>query len=408
MPIARTSIGFTLFLGALSALPPLGIDMSLPALPALVPALGTTSAAAGATLSLFLIGFAVAPLLTGPLADRFGRRPVLLAGVALFAIAGYGCAASPTILCLLLFRLLQGMGAGIGAAMPLAVIRDLFEGVAARTRMSTVIVVLSIAPLVAPILGGAVMTTPLPLAGWRGIYLILGIASTLIWLLSAFAFAESLPDSRKQTLHLGRLLARYRNVLTHRRTLGFAVVNALVFACMFAFISGAPLVLIGGRGFTPPQFAAVFACAGCGTIGGAFLNGWLTRRGLSSARIIPWTLLAGACATLSLLTLSLSGHDDIRLMVPLLMISNATYGLVGPNASHEALVPMAEAAGMAAAVLRAIQMATAASASAVVAALYRSPSSLAMTGVMASCAVTALLVYTVALRRTPVAAGAVA
>jgi DHA1 family bicyclomycin/chloramphenicol resistance-like MFS transporter len=261
--------------------------------------------------------------------------------------------------------------------------------------LSYVVVVLSVTPLVAPALGSAV----LPFAGWHGIYLIQAAASTLIALMVAFGFAETLAANRKQSLQPVQLLARYRRVVTHGRSLGFGLVNGLIFACMFAFISGSPLVLIDGRGFSPAAFAAVFACAGCGTIGGAFINGQLAKRGLTSAQILPWTLLLAAASTLTLLTLSLTGYDSVPAMLPLLVASNATYGLVGPNASHEALLPMPQAAGIASAVLRAIQMVAGASASALVPFLYHGKGSVAMTSVMAGCAVSAGLIYAVGLRR---------
>jgi DHA1 family bicyclomycin/chloramphenicol resistance-like MFS transporter len=396
MPIARTSFAFTLMLGALATLPPFGIDMSLPALPGLTADLRTSASAAGATLSTFLLGFALAPLLFGPLADRFGRRPLLLCGVAVFAAAGYLCALAPSIAWVLVGRLAQGMGAGVGAAMPLAIVRDLFHGTAARIRLSYVTVVLSVAPLLAPSIGSAV----LPFAGWRGIYLTLGLAGTAISLVAALGFAESLDPSHRQSLHPSRLLARYRSVLTHRATLGFSLVNALSFACMFAFISGSPLVLIDGRGFSAAAFSAVFACAGCGTICGAFINGRLARRGIASSRVLILGLLLGTVATVALLVLSLSGRDGTAALLPLLVASNAAYGLVGPNATHEALQPMPEAAGTAAAVLRCIQMLAGAAASALVPLLYDGHASTPMTGVMAACAVSAMLIYALGLHRT--------
>jgi MFS transporter, DHA1 family, multidrug resistance protein len=396
MAIQPRSIAFTLMLGALAALPPLGIDMSLPALPSIATGLATSTAAAGATLSIFMLGFAVAPLMFGPLSDRFGRRPVLLAGVAVFAAAGLCCAKAPSIGWLLVGRLIQGMGAGVGAAMPLAIIRDLFRDTAARARLSTVTVVLSVAPLIAPSIGSAVI----PFDGWRGVYLILGVATALLCLLVVFGFAESMDPGRRQSLQPLHLLARYRHVLSHRVSLGFSLVNALSFACMFAFISGSPLVLIGGRGFTAAAFSAVFACAGFGTICGAFVNGKLAKRGIPSSRILVCGLSLGSVSTLALATLSFTGHDSVAALLPLLVLSNSAYGLVGPNATHEALQPMPEASGIASAVLRCIQMVASACASALVPLLYRGHSSAPMTGVMAACAVAAMLVFMLGLRRT--------
>ena len=272
MPISHNAVGFTLMLGALSALPPLGIDMSLPALPALATDLATSPAAAGATLGLFLLGFALAPLLFGPLSDRFGRRPVLLAGVAAFAAAGPALCRGA----------LDRPGCwrddccrewGPGPARPC---RWRSCGTCSRAprrgiRLSTVTLVLSVAPLVAPALGSLVV----PIGGWRGIYLALGAGAAALWVVAALGFAESMPSDLRQSLQPAHLIARYRGVLGHRVIAGFSVVNALSFACMFAFISGSPLVLMTGRGLGGPAFSAVFACAGCGVIAGASSTaGW--------------------------------------------------------------------------------------------------------------------------------------
>lgn len=230
-------------------------------------------------------------------------------------------------------------------------------------------------------------------------FLVLGATSTLLCLLVVFGFAESMAPSRRQSLQPMHLLTRYRRVLSDRTTLGFSLINALSFACMFAFISGSPLVLIGGRGFSAAAFSVVFACAASGVTGGAFLNGRLARRGIPSSRILAWGLSLGSISTLALVTLSLTGRDSVAALLPLLMASNACYGLVGPNATHEALQPMPEAAGIASAVLRCVQMMAAAGASALVPALYHGQSSAPMTVVMAGCAASALAVYGISLWR---------
>ncbi|HUB45587.1 MAG TPA: multidrug effflux MFS transporter [Acetobacteraceae bacterium] len=403
MPIKRTSIAFTLILGALSALPPLGIDMSLPGLPAIAHSLHTSAAAAGTTLSIFLLGYAAGPLVFGPLSDRLGRRPVLLGGIALFAGAGFICCPAPSIGWVLLARFAQGIGAGIGAALPLAIVRDLFEGAAARTRLSQVTLVFSLGPLLAPTLGGAVML----LDGWRAIFFVIGAVGALLLLVSALGVAESLPHERRRSLDPRQLLMTYRHVFGHGTTVGFSLVNALSYACMFAFISGSPLVLIQGHGLSVTAFSAVFACAVCGLICAALIGGRLARHGVPSSRVLLFGLLLGAGATAALLILSLTGRDSVLAMMPLFLLSDAAYGLVGPNAVHEALVPMQPIAGLASAALRGLQIATGAAVSALVPFFYDPRSSLAMTGVMAACALGALLIYVLGLRRAAVAAGTV-
>ena len=166
MKISKESFVFTLFLGCLGMLPPLAIDMGLPALSAIGSELKTTDSATALTITLFMVGFAVTPVAYGPLSDRYGRRPLLLFGCALFALAGLGCSMSPTIPSLLFFRFIQGAGAGGGSALIMAVVRDLFEGNEARARLSYVNIVRTIAPMIAPTIGALVLTS----FGWRSIY----------------------------------------------------------------------------------------------------------------------------------------------------------------------------------------------------------------------------------------------
>jgi DHA1 family bicyclomycin/chloramphenicol resistance-like MFS transporter len=369
--------------------------MNLPALPVIASSLGTSAVAAGGTLSIFLLGFGLAPLLFSPLSDRFGRRPCLLGGLAVFTVAGLVCAAAPSIGWMLAGRLAQGMGAGVSSSMPLAIVRDQFEGAAARARLSYVTLVFSVAPMIAPALGSLVIS----LSGWRGIYIVLAAASAAILLATSLGLGESLMPSRRRSLDPGLLLARYRGVLTHPVTAGFAAINALSFACMFAFISGSPLVLIANRGFGGAAFSAVLACSASGLIGGSLLNGQLAKRGVSSPRIMIFALTTGTCATLALVGLAAARWDGIAEMLPLLMLSSATYGLVGPNAMHEAMQPMHDAAGIASSVIRLIQILAGALASALVPLLFGVFPTLAMSGVMFGFAVSALLVYVFGIRR---------
>ncbi len=404
-PIKSTSTTFALVLGALVALPPFGIDMSLPGLPAIALSLHTSVTLAGATLSLFLVGYATGPVLFAPLSDGLGRRPVLLLGVALFGGAGFLCSIAPSIGWLLLGRFVQGVGAGIGAALPLAIVRDLFDGATARARLSHITIVFSLGPLLAPALGSIV----LPVAGWRGIFLVTGMIGVVLLFLVALLLAESLPRERRRSLHPAELAADYRETLSHGVTVGFALVNAFSYACMFAFIAGSPLVLITGRGLSPVAFSAVFAWALVGLMGGAFVGGRLAKHGVPSSRVLLIGIVVGAGSTVALLWLSLMRWDALILMMPFFPLSAAAYGLTGPNAVHEALVPVQPIAGLAAGVLRSIQIVTGAVASALVPVFYSPHSSVGMTAVMAACALSAFLVYLLYVRRASVTiAGAVA
>ena len=175
MALRPQSLAFTFLIGALAALPPLSIDLGLPALTLLQSGLGATPAQAALTLSLFLAGFGVAQLAMGPLSDRYGRRPVMLAGMTLYALAGLGCALAPNIDALLGFRLLEGIGAAGGTTLAKAVVRDRFDGQAGRIKMSQVSMVITIAPIIAPTLGGLLLL----FGEWRLIYAVLALAGTM-------------------------------------------------------------------------------------------------------------------------------------------------------------------------------------------------------------------------------------
>src|SRR6267378_220498 len=166
MRLPPTSMAFTLLLGFLVALPSFGIDMSLPALTSMGAALGVAPERAGLMMSLFMLGFAIAPLFYGPVSDRYGRKPVVVFAFTLFAIAGIGCAFARSLPTLLVWRVVQGAGAGASMTIALAIVRDLFEGQAARTRLSYVAIATMVVPMIAPSAGAALLA----LGGWRAIH----------------------------------------------------------------------------------------------------------------------------------------------------------------------------------------------------------------------------------------------
>lgn len=387
--LSPASVAFVLFLGSLSALPPLAIDMGLPGLGQLQASLHTSASHAALTLSLFLLGFAVAPLLLGPMADRYGRRPILLAGLAVFTVAGIGCALAPSIHSLLWFRVLQGLGAGASAMLPVVIVRDLFTGAEARARMSYVTLVLGIGPIIAPALGAIIMA----FSGWREIYAVLGACGALVLFFAWRGFAESAPVGQRNSLNPRAILASYRQVLSHRVFLGFALVNGLAFASMFAYISASPLVLMGNLGLSSFSYSVVFAITAGALVVGSMLNGWAASRNIHPRLIFRTALGLLAAAPLVLTALVVAGVQHLAVITVLVALSTFSLGIIMPNATHGALQPMGRIAGVAAAVLRAIQMVLGAAASGLVALLYDGTTALAMGGVMALCGVLAGLVF---------------
>jgi MFS transporter, DHA1 family, multidrug resistance protein len=394
--IRPESVGFTLLLGALAAIPPLSIDMGLPAFPALERELGASSAGAGLTLSLFLAGFACAQLLLGPLADRFGRRPVLLAGLSLYAVAGLLCAAAPSIGALIGLRLVQGGCAASGTVMAFAIVRDVFSGPAARTRLSYVTMVLGVAPIIAPTLGSWVLW----LVGWRGIYGFLGLAGAAL----ATAVALGLSETRRPAAVHSGARAGFARMLGHRRAMAYAATNALNFGALFAFVSGSPMVLMDTLGVSAGTYGLLFALTSGGIMAGALTNGRLSAR-RASMRLPFRAALLVSLAAASVLAVAMGlGARSLAVLMPLLVLHMVCRGIVGPNATHGALEPMGANAGVAAAVMGCLQMATGSLCSGAVALLLPVFGPAAMAGTMAAAAAGALLASRIAESALPSAA----
>lgn len=376
------SPGFTLLLGALAALVPLSIDMGLPALPAIAEGLGTSTWSAGLTLSLFMLGYAVSQAVLGPLSDRLGRRPVLLGGLALYALCGLGAALAPGIEALLAWRVLEGAGAACGPVLAFAVVRDSFEGRLGRAKLSHITMVLAVAPIVAPTLGALVLSA----GGWRWIYATLGLSGVLLLAAVALGLPETRPPGRRHGL-----LAAYLRVLRAKRTMAYVVVNAFTFGGLFAFVAGSPLVLIGSLGVSIRAFGVLFAVAACGLILGSWVNGFLAMRGVRpSVPLWGGLLLAFAAAAIPLALQVLVGLGPAAL-VGFMLAATTCRGLINPNAVHGAMERLPELAGAVAAVLGCLQTLAAAASAAAVAWLHPLVGAPAMTAVMTACTAGAIL-----------------
>ena len=387
--IRPASMAFTLLLSFLVALPSFGIDMSLPALTATGVALGVRPAEAGLMMSLFMLGFAVAPLVYGPASDRYGRKPVVAFACLLFIIAGIGCALARSLPILLMWRVVQGAGAGGSMTIALAIIRDLFEGQAARTKLSCVTVAMMIVPMIAPTAGAGLLA----LGGWRLIHAMLAGIGLLLLLAMMLGFAESARIDPANRLVPAVLARNYRLVLMHPVCLGYILVNAAAFGALFAYVSGSSLFLINVVGLKPEQYGLVFATTSLGVMGGAFLNSRLSARGISPGYPLAVGLVLAAASSMSLLTVTLMHCMPLTLVIPLLVLANLAFGLIAPNAMQGAMQPLPQIAGAAGAATGGIQMMSGAVASGLVAALHDGHSALSMTALMALCSPLALVSY---------------
>ena len=348
VPASRTKM--IVVLGALVALGPLTIDMYLPALPKIADELSVSSSVAQLTLTGTLAGLALGQLIVGPLSDSLGRRKPLMAGIVLHMLASLLCLFAPNIATLGVARGLQGMGAAAAMVVAIAVVGDLFDESLAATVLSRLMLVLGVAPVVAPSLGAAVLLK----ASWHWVFAALVVMAGALLLLAALALPETLPDSHRRPLKVRSIAATYAELLRDARFVVLVLVAALGMSALFAYIAGASFVLQGRYGMDEQVFALVFGAGAIALIGATQFNVVLLRR-YKPQTIVLWALVAASVAGVVFVVLAI-GHIGgvVGFVVPVWAIL-APMGLVIPNAPAVALSRHPDAAGTAAALLGAAQ-----------------------------------------------------
>ncbi len=270
----RPRWGLAVLLACLGMLGPFSIDTYIPAFTGIMASLHATPLQMQQTLSAYLLGFAVMNLFHGALADSFGRRPVILWGVALFTLASLGCAVSPTISVLVICRALQGMTAGAGIVVSRAIIRDMFPPEDAQRVMSQVTIYFGVAPAVAPIVGGFLYVH----LGWHAIFFFLVCVGAALWLGNWRLLPETLHHSARQPFHAWTLLKAYWRMASSPRFLALAFASGVPFNGVFLYVLSAPVFLGERLGLAPTQFFWLFLLTISGIMGGAFFSGRLAGR----------------------------------------------------------------------------------------------------------------------------------
>ena len=382
-----------LMLGFLAAVPYSGIDINLPALAATGATLGVSPSEVGLTMSAFMLSLAVAPLIYGPVSDRFGRKPVIAFGVALFVAASLACAVAQSLPALLISRFVQGIGAA-STAMTFAVVRDLFNEAAARGKIANMVVAINVVTVIAPTAGAALLT----IGGWRSIYAIQAGIGALLLLAVMFGFAESARLDPAKRLAPEIVIRSYVRVLTHPVSLAYILVGAAGGATVFAYVTGSSLFFIGVVGLRPDQYGLVFSACSAAVMGGALLDGRLCRLGVSAASVLTIGLTLSAAAAAGLLAITLAGLAQPAVVAMLLMAVALAFGMTMPNIMYATMEPLPDIAGAVSAAAGSIQMTAGAAASGLVAVLFDGRSALSMAAVIAASSLLALIGYVLAAR----------
>lgn len=382
-----TSLTVKVLLTALVAFGPISTDLYLASLPDMARAFHTDVATTQLTLSAFLVGFAIAMPVYGPLSDRFGRRPVIVAGTVIYLAGTLVCILAPTIEALIGGRFLQALGACCGPVVGRAVVRDVFPREEAARVLSYMASAMALAPFAAPVLGGWLHS----LFGWRSNFAALGVFGLLlaagVWRLLAETNRHKDPDA----LAPAAMLLNYASLARDRAVLGYGLTVACAFGGMFTFISGSSFVLIDVLGLAPAHFGLGFAVVIAGYIAGAFLAGRLTAR-VGLDRMIALGTWGCAASGAAMAGLSWAGIQTFAAVLAPMSLYFLSSGLALPNATAGALGPHPRMAGAASALVGFLQMVGGASAGFLTAAFYdgSARSMATITGVLG---VAALLVF---------------
>lgn len=352
---AQPSALIAVVLTLLTGFGPMSTDLYLPSLPALVGAFDSDVATVQLTLSVFLVGFALAQLVYGPVSDRIGRRPAILAGIAIFTAASIACALATTIGMLILCRFLQALGACCGPVLGRAVVRDLYGPARSARILAYMSMSMALAPAIGPMLGGVLQEA----FGWRAnFWVLVGFGAVMLGAVLAL-LGES--NRHRDPLATGptRLARNYGALLRHRRYLGYVLIVAFAYSAIFTFISGSSFVLSGMLGLSPPVYGAAFGAVAAGYILGSFGSGRLTLRLGIDRMIATGTLvmLAGAAAMAGL---AAAGVFTVWAVIGPFFLVMIGAGLTLPNAIAGAIAPFPTMAGTASALMGFIQMTLAA------------------------------------------------
>jgi DHA1 family bicyclomycin/chloramphenicol resistance-like MFS transporter len=382
------TFALTLLLSFLTALGPLSMDMYLPSLPEIARTLHAPILDVQLTISSYLFGFAVGQIFYGPISDRVGRKPVLLTALVLYGVASIGCALAQSIGGLIALRFVQALGGAGVIVLARAVVRDIYSGARASRELSLMGSITAFAPIIAPTIGGILQTA----FGWRATFMLLVIFAGIAGTVATRLLPETLPRPAGAPFSFAKMLALYPSVLVHRGFLANLGILTTTFVGLFAWVSGAPIVMQGtSYGLTPLVFGVTFAMGAAGYMLGTFIAARIVMRlGIDRTMGIGCVILAaGGLIMAAVVAFHLA---NVIWFVGSMMIYLAGLGLALPAAMAGALTPFPDRAGTASSLMGFTQQSGAAIAAGAIG-LYLGQSAWPVAGVVATMGCVALLIW---------------
>ena len=338
-------------LGLLAAIGPFAIDMYLPALPTISADLGASTAATQMTLMAFFVAFGLCQIVYGPVSDMVGRKVPLYFGLTFFTIGSIGCALAGGIEWLIFFRFVQGIGASASMVIPRAIIRDLHTGLEAARLMSFVMLVLSVSPILAPLIGSLLIAQ----FGWRAVFAAVTVVAVLGFALTALFLRETRPPSERIAGGFASAFEGFWRLLRDWHFLGVTFIGGLGMSSFFAFLASSSFVYIGHYGLTPTQYGLAFSVNAVGFIGASQLTAKLGGR-FGMGRLVIGAAFLHTMFALVLFAATMVGVDSLAVLIALLFCAFACLGLVIPSTMVLALDNHGPIAGMASALGGTLQM----------------------------------------------------
>jgi DHA1 family bicyclomycin/chloramphenicol resistance-like MFS transporter len=393
---ATPRLRFILILAAIVALGPLSIDMYLPSLPAIGRALNANASSVQMTVSAYFAGLAIGQLIYGPISDRFGRRGPLLFGLIVYVLSSMGCALAGSVEALIALRFVQALGGCAGMVITRALLRDHFSGDEMARMLSTLVLVMGVAPILAPTIGGQLQQG----WGWQSTFWVL--AAYGVFCIGALVMGIAEPQrERASSLGFGSVAADYLRIMRHRRFMGYTFAGGCVQAGMFAYITASPFVFIEHFGLALNHYGWLFGGNAAGLILGSQLNRYVLSR-FRAEKVLRTALAAYGLAAIVMISSAITHIGGLWGIALPLLVCLTSLGFTFPNAQAAAMEPFAARAGTASALMGTVQFGLAGLSSIVVSHLNTSDA-VGMSAIILICAVCGQIALRVLVRPPAIA-----